>query len=184
MITATLFVLIVALVTAVCWGFYWRGEAFEEQKHKDHAWECWKRAVEERDKYAANIRRTRNAIAEGDKAFEEEDGEFRMNEQLNVGDIVMWTPKGKRPYICAVARIATVESGLKPLVEDSVRGRYPELSDKDWEELKQTEWYEAGHPNAELGSEGIGMVFNWYLMQKSEDLKSTILWREDPCEEQ
>lgn len=101
-----------------------------------------------------------------------------MNEKLNVGDIVMWTPKGKRPYICSVARTVPAESGLKPVVDDRRRAHYPYLSNEEYEELKQAEWYEAGRPNAEPGAEGIGLIFSWYIMQKSKDVEGIIVWRE------
>jgi hypothetical protein len=109
-------------------------------------------------------------------------------EKLNPGDIVMWYPQGVnvRPFVCSVARILTVEDGPKPLIDESTRMQFPELSDEEFEESKQAEWYEATkHPN--MGPEnpdlieGNGLVFCWHMMKKSEpECKPRILWRQPP----
>jgi len=118
--------------------------------------------------------------------------------KLNPGDIVMWYPQGEdvRPYVCSVARVMTVDLGLKPLVDDTTREHYLRLSDEEYEELKQAEWYEAGNPNIDpedmnfdhedMGRRGhYGLIFCWYLMNKVrpanspfvDDCQPKILWR-------
>lgn len=109
-----------------------------------------------------------------------------MVEKLNPGDVVMLYPQGeeKRPCIYSIFRVVTKETGIKPLVDDSTRGQYPGLSDEEYEELKQAEWYEVStDPNRGPDEEypehfkGNGMIFTWYMMKKHPEVKAEVLWR-------